>query len=101
MAGRLHGGYRVERGFRASTRSDNPKPDVPPMISDTTWIRQELPDVARLFEDECRTESECRGRPVNEHDPVVRTRVADRLLNGAGERIRRRMIRRGVFPETE
>ena len=57
--------------------------------------------MARLFEDECRTESEYRGRPVNEHDPVVRTRVADRLLNGAGERIRRRMIRRGVFPETE
>lgn len=64
------------------------------MISDTTWIRQELPDVARLYQDECRFESRRRGRRVDRHDSVVRLRVADRLLNGAGERIRCQLLLR-------
>lgn len=71
------------------------------MISDASWIQQELPDVERLYRDECIFESKRRGTPVGPHDPVVRVRVADRLLNGAGERIRRRLIQRGKFPDRD
>ncbi len=54
-------------------------------------IRAELPHVARLFVTECREESRRRGHPVDHHDPTVRLRVADLLLSGMGERIRRKV----------
>ncbi len=51
-------------------------------------IRQELPHVEKIILEECDEESRLRGHPVDRRDPSVRLRVADALLNGAGQRIR-------------
>ena len=53
-------------------------------------IREELPEVAEIVRNECWLEGERRGEPVRQGDPVVQVRVADIILNGAGEEIRSR-----------
>jgi hypothetical protein len=60
------------------------------MITESEVIREELPEVAQIVRDECWLEGERRGRPVHPRDPAIRVRVADIILGGAGEEIRRR-----------
>ena len=57
-------------------------------------IREELPEVAQIVRDECWLEGERRGSPVHPRDPAIRVRVADIILDGAGEEIRRRHLGR-------
>jgi hypothetical protein len=60
------------------------------MDTESEVIREELPEVAQIFRDECWLEGERRGGPVPPRDPAIRVRVAEIILDGAGEEIRRR-----------
>ncbi len=60
------------------------------MNTESEVIREELPEVAQIVRDECWLEGERRGSPVHPRDPAIRVRVADIILDGAGEEIRRR-----------
>ena len=60
------------------------------MNTESELIREELSEVAQIVRDECWLEGERRGGPVPPHDPAIRVRVADIILDGAGEEIRRR-----------
>jgi hypothetical protein len=60
------------------------------MNTESKVIREELPEVAQIVRDECWLEGERRGSPVHPRDPAIRVRVADIILDGAGEEIRRR-----------
>jgi len=64
------------------------------MSRESEFIRTELPDIAFIIRNECWLEGERRGCPVEPTDPVIRHRVADIVLSGAGEYIRR--IRSGM-----
>ena len=64
------------------------------MDTESEVIREELPEVAQIFRDECWLEGERRGSPVHPRDPAIRVRVADIILDGAGEEIRRRHLGR-------
>jgi hypothetical protein len=57
-------------------------------MTETEFIRSEIPDVARIVKNECWLEGERRGCPVGPQDEVVRRRVADIILEGAGAYIR-------------
>jgi hypothetical protein len=57
-------------------------------MSETEFIQQELPDIAKIVRDECWLEGQRRGCPVDPHDDVVRERVADIILDGLGEQLR-------------
>ena len=63
---------------------------MPDMSPDSEFIRSEIPDVEEIVRNECWLESERRGRPVDPHDHVIRQRVAEIILDGAGAEIRRR-----------
>jgi hypothetical protein len=60
------------------------------MDSEAEFIRSELPDVKAIVQNECWLEGERRGGPVDSHDPEIQARVADIILAGAGEAIRRK-----------
>jgi hypothetical protein len=64
------------------------------MASDSEFIRDELPDVATIISNECWLEGQRRGCSVDPSDPIIRQRVADIILSGAGEYMRR--IRGGM-----
>jgi hypothetical protein len=64
-----------------------PKRD-PPMSRETQIIRAEIPEIARILENECWLESERRGYEVGPHDEVIRRRVAEIILGGAGAYLR-------------
>jgi hypothetical protein len=57
-------------------------------MSETEFIRSEIPDVAHIVKNECWLEGERRGCAVSPHDEVVRKRVAEIILEGAGAYIR-------------
>ena len=59
------------------------------MSSESEFIYRELPDIAKIVENECWHEAQRRGCPVDPHDDVIRQRVADIILQGAGEHLRR------------
>ena len=63
-------------------------------MSDTDVIRAEIPDVQCIVDEECWLEAERRGRPVDRRDPVVQERVANIILSGAGEFLRRKHLER-------
>ena len=58
------------------------------MSKEIEIIRAEIPEIARIVDNECWLESERRGCIVGPNDAVVRTRVADIILGGAGAYIR-------------
>lgn len=60
------------------------------MSKETEVIRAELPEIARIIKNECWLESERRGCTVDSKDEVVRRRVADVILSGAGAYIRQK-----------
>ena len=60
------------------------------MSPESKIIRAEIPDVEEIVRDECWLEAERRGMPVDRRDHVIQQRVADIILNGAGDVIRRR-----------
>ncbi len=60
------------------------------MSSESEFIHRELPDIAKIVSDECWLEAQRRGCPVDPHDQVIRERVADIILQGTGEYLRRR-----------
>ena len=59
------------------------------MSSESEFIREEIPDVAEIVRNECWLEAERRGCPVDPKDEVIRVRVADIILTGAGAYLRR------------
>ncbi len=58
-------------------------------MSETEFIQREIPDIAAIVNTECWLEGQRRGCPVEPSDDVVRQRVADIILQGAGEYLRR------------
>ncbi len=54
----------------------------------------ELAAIAEIVERETRKESRRRKREVSRHGPVVQQLVADVLLGGAGQELRRRCVGR-------
>ena len=66
-----------------------------PMSRETEIIRAEIPEIARIVNNECWLESERRGCQVDPHDDVVRRRVADIILGGAGAYIRQKCCEAG------
>ncbi len=68
------------------------------MNPDADWIRAEL---AQIFRNECWLEGERRGRPVHSRDPVVRLKVADIILAGAGAAIRERLAHRNALEQSD
>ena len=63
-------------------------------MSDTDVIRAEIPDVQCIVDEECWLEAERRGQAVDRRDPVVQKRVADIILSGTGEYLRRKYLAR-------
>ena len=63
------------------------------MSRETEIIRAEIPEVERIVKNECWLESERRGCHVGPHDDVIRRRVADIILAGAGASIREHCCR--------
>lgn len=59
------------------------------MSSESEFIRGEIPDVEAIVRNECWLEAERRGCPVDPKDEVIRVRVADIILTGAGAYLRR------------
>ena len=57
-------------------------------------VQLELPAVAEIVERETRKESRRRKQQVSRHDPVVQQLVADVLLGGAGQQLRRHCVGR-------
>ncbi len=72
------------QGSQARSRSS-----ITDMSQESEIIREELPEVAQIVRDECWLEAERCGHPVDPKDPVIRDRVADIILSGAGAEIRR------------
>jgi len=58
----------------------------------TTLIRRELPDIADLVMVEALHQSRERGTYVSPRDPQVQSRVAEQILAGFGEALRRRHV---------
>jgi hypothetical protein len=58
------------------------------MSRETEIIRAEIPEIARIVKNECWLESERRGCPVGPNDEVIRWRVAEIILGGAGAYLR-------------
>ena len=61
-----------------------------PAGQDSEFIRSEIPDIARIVQDECWLEGERRGAFVSPHDVIVQRRVAEIILAEAGALIRQR-----------
>ena len=59
------------------------------MIPEAEFIQAEIPEVRKLLDDECWFEGERRGAGVDPLDEVVQNRVAEIILSGMGERLRR------------
>lgn len=59
------------------------------MNSESEFIQRELPDIAQIVHNECWLEGQRRGCKVEPSDDVVRQRVADIILSGVGEHLRR------------
>ena len=59
------------------------------MIPESEFIQMELSEIAQIFRDECWLEAERRGAPVDPKDEIVQTRVAEIILSGVGERLRK------------
>lgn len=64
---------------------------VPNMSSESAFIRAEIPEIEKIVKNEVWLEGERRGQPVDRHDEVVRQRVAEIILNGAGRHLRTRI----------
>ena len=62
----------------------------PPMDEEAKFILSEIPDVKSIVQNECWLEGERRGEPVDLKDPAVQERVADIILGGAGDYLRRK-----------
>lgn len=60
------------------------------MSSESQFIHNEIPDVEEIVRNECWLEGQRRGCKVEPSDDCIRQRVADIILQGAGEAIRRR-----------
>ena len=58
------------------------------MSSESAFIRAEIPEIEKIVKNEVWLEGERRGQPVDRHDEVVRQRVAEVILNGAGRHLR-------------
>jgi hypothetical protein len=58
------------------------------MSSESEFIRAEIPDIEKIVRNECWLEGERRGCPVLPTDDVIRRRVADIILGGAGAYLR-------------
>ena len=56
------------------------------------FIRSEIPDVSSIVQNECWLEGERQGHPVDYRDPAVQTRVAEIILRGAGDYLRRKHL---------
>ena len=56
-------------------------------------IRAEIPDIARIVQDECWLEAERRGHPIDRHDPTIQQRVAEIILSGVGRVMRQKYSR--------
>lgn len=61
------------------------------MSPESEFIWAEIPDVRRIVEDECWLEGERRGMPVDPRDEVIQVRVAEIILSGMGERLRKHL----------
>lgn len=59
------------------------------MSSESEFILDELPDVACIIQNECWLEGQRRGCAVDPSDDFIRHRVAEIILAGAGEYMRR------------
>lgn len=59
------------------------------MSSESEFIQREIPHIQKIVQNECWLEGQRRGCSVEPTDDIVRQRVADIILNGAGEYIRR------------
>jgi hypothetical protein len=59
------------------------------MSSESEFILDELPDVASIIQNECWLEGQRRGCAVDPSDDFIRRRVAEIILSGAGEYMRR------------
>jgi hypothetical protein len=60
------------------------------MNPESEFIRTEIPDVKNIVDNECWLEGERRGEPVDAHDAAIQTRVAQIILGGAGEFLRKK-----------
>lgn len=60
------------------------------MSEESRIIHSEIADVAEIVRNECWLEGQRRGCAVAPTDDFVRQRVADIILGGAGEYMRRR-----------
>ena len=58
------------------------------MSHEVEIIHAEISDVREIIRNECWLEGERRGSPVDPHDDLIRDRVADIILAGAGKRLR-------------
>jgi hypothetical protein len=58
------------------------------MSPESEFIRAEIPDIEKIVKNECWLEGERRGCVVSPSDDVVRRRVADIILGGAGAYLR-------------
>ena len=58
-------------------------------MSESEFIRVEIPDVRAIVQNECWLEGERRGCPVDSRDQVIQQRVADIILSGTGEFLRK------------
>ncbi len=65
------------------------------MSPESEFILNEVPEVEKIVRNECWLEAERRGCPVDPRDEVVRQRVADVILSGAGAELRNRRRTRG------
>ncbi len=64
---------------------------------ESEFIRAEMQEVERIVRNECWLEGERRGGAVDPHDPDIRMKVADIILGGAGEELRRSLrMEKGV-----
>ena len=61
------------------------------MSPKSEFIRAEIPELRNIVEDECWLEGERRGMAVDPNDEVVQNRVAEIILSGAGEQLRKRI----------
>ena len=60
------------------------------MDEQAEFILSEIPDVKSIVQNECWLEGERRGQPVDLQDPAIQERVADIILGGAGDYMRRK-----------
>jgi len=59
------------------------------MDQEAEFIRSEIPAVEKIIRVECWLEGERRGTPVDPSDSFIQLRVADIILHGVGETLRK------------